>query len=299
MNIFVIHSGCDMQTVMERVTKEITEQEHRANILILENGGPLWKWEAYRLLKKSQLVLFFVGKSSYASKNIDWELKTAVRENKPLLYYKLEPENTLNQCLYGTDHFSKRKTELAEEIKSLKSVVEKIQRYEDDEYDVFTGDIEAMDRSELIEQYKIFLETSESLIARRQTVSSFYVSANTALITVLGALAAVFNEIRERIIMFLLISLVGIILSVSWHRILTAYGILNGSKMKVISMIEKKLPADLYDTEWAVMSNRLNGRKYVSFTDSEKKAPKAFIMLYCIFILIALLLGFRLIGQPT
>ena len=295
MDIFVIHSGCDKQYAMEKISEEIEKDEPRANILILQNGGPFWKWEAYRLLKKSQMVLFFVGENSYASKNISWELKCALRCNKPILYYKIKPENRLNQCLYGVDRFSKKRTELAEKAPTLKDVKEKVRRYEDGEYSIFTGDIRTMDRSELIEQYKVFLETSESLIARRQTVSSFYVSANTALITIIGALIAVLDKTNERVVMLILISLVGIILSASWNRILSAYGMLNGSKMKVISMIEKELPATLYDTEWDVMSDRLNGQKYVSFTDSEKKAPRAFILLYIILILIASFLGIDLI----
>ena len=57
---------------------------------------------------------------------------------------------------------------------------------------------------------------------------------------------------------------------------LTAYGILNSSKMKILGMIEKKLSASFYEAEWQVMSCKYNKKAYVSFTDGESKIPKIF-----------------------
>lgn len=74
--------------------------------------------------------------------------------------------------------------------------------------------------------------------------------------------------------------MVGVILSVSWTKLLSSYGNLNGSKMKIISYIEKQLPVSLYDAEWEALSDRLNKKKYVSFTDSEKRIPILFIAVY-------------------
>ena len=78
----------------------------------------------------------------------------------------------------------------------------------------------------------------------------------------------------------MLLSIVGIILSISWIKLLSSYGDLNSSKMKIISYIEKQLPASLYDAEWAALSDKLNKRKYVSFTNSEKGVPLLFIIVY-------------------
>ena len=293
MNIFIVHSGCDKETVA-KVIVQLEEKEPCANILMLKNGGVFWKIEAGQLIKKAQMVLFVVGKSSHLSKNIDWELKKALHYNKLILYYRLEDGNQPNTCLYGTDRFSKKQTILAECAETVDDIADRIRKYENGVYKIFNRAIEEIDRSELLEQYKVFLETSESLVARRQTVNSFYISANTALITIMGGLITVLGDAEERIILFTLTSIVGIILSVSWNRILSAYGTLNGSKMKVIRMIENELPAALYDTEWNVMSDKLNSKKYTSFTDSEKKAPKAFIVLYILLIIAAMVMGINL-----
>lgn len=50
--------------------------------------------------------------------------------------------------------------------------------------------------------------------------------------------------------------------------------------MKIISSIEKYLPASLYDAEWAALSDKLNKKQYVSFTDNEKQIPRIFIIIY-------------------
>ena len=64
------------------------------------------------------------------------------------------------------------------------------------------------------------------------------------------------------------------------RNILDAYGTLNAAKMKVLNLLEEQLPIALYDTEWRIMSDKLNNKKYVSFTDSEKRIPKLFMAIY-------------------
>lgn len=279
MNIFIVHSGGDYDRV-KRVKENIEEQKPSINFLLLENGGSLWKIEATQLMRRAQMVLFLVGKNSYLSKNIEWELNRALKHNKLILCCPLDEGNQLNACLYGKDQFSKKEKLLAEKVATIGDIVRWINNYENSVYAVFNKPLDSIDRGELLEQYKVFLETSENLVERRQTVNSFYISANTALITIMSVLITMFAESAERVTIFALTGLIGIIVSASWNSILSAYGVLNASKIKVISMIEHELPVSLYDAEWNVMSDKLNRRKYVSFTDSEKRAPKAFIILY-------------------
>lgn len=44
----------------------------------------------------------------------------------------------------------------------------------------------------------------------------------------------------------------------------------------------------VYDSEWTIMSDKLNSKKYISFTDSEKRVPKLFIMFYALLMLVAI-----------
>lgn len=207
------------------------------------------------------------------------------------MYYKLNEKNKINDCIYGVERFSGKERILAEEAQCIENIVKRVERYENSEYDLFNDEIDKIDRNELLEQYKVFLETSESLVSRRQSVNSFYISANTALITVMATLLTMFGDVEEKIIICAFTAVVGFILTLSWHSVLDSYGILNSSKMKVISILEQKLPVSLYDMEWDVMSDKLNSKKYVSFTESEKKAPRAFVVLYGLLFFAAIFIG--------
>lgn len=55
--------------------------------------------------------------------------------------------------------------------------------------------------------------------------------------------------------------------------------------MKIISRIEKQLPLSLFDAEWAALSDKLNKKKYVSFTESEQIIPRLFGLLYLLVII--------------
>ena len=47
-------------------------------------------------------------------------------------------------------------------------------------------DFDESDRRLLFEQYRMFVETSERLVARRQTVNAFFLSINTLLLSAIG-----------------------------------------------------------------------------------------------------------------
>lgn len=134
----------------------------------------------------------------------------------------------------------------------------------------------------LLEQYKIFSETAEALVTRRQNMNSFYITANTALITVGATVFALSDEknVLSKLIIVLALSVPGIMLNFSWRRTLDSYFINNRGKMKILSLIEKRLPASLYDAEWKAMKNKYSKEKYVSFTESEKGLAFIFIFFY-------------------
>ena len=202
-------------------------------------------------------------------------------------------EYTVHEALKTRNHFTKEFLidSRVKKHENLTSVISAVRKYNSGDYEIFNCAFDSMNESQLFEQYKLYLSTSESLVSRRQSVSTFYLSANSALVTVCSVIFALLGDISEKMLIAVVISLVGIIMDVSWMRILDAYGTLNASKMKIISLIEKRLPVSLYDKEWDVMSDKLNGKKYVSFTDSEKRMPHIFITIYLIVIFASILLA--------
>lgn len=278
MDVFVIHSGQDREIVDKKLAI-IKRTSHSFNPLALKNGGVFWKIDAKKKIKKAQLILFFVGEASHKSENIDWEIRTAMKQKKPIYTIKLEEQYRINDALMLKDPFSGEKASYSKEI-DLDAVIELIKKHVSGEYKVFNQDVEKIDKTVLLEQYKIFLKTSEDLVSRRQGVNNFYISINSALIAAFGIIWALNILPVYKFLTGFLLSVVGIILSFSWIKLLVSYGDLNSSKMKIVSYIEKQLPASLYDAEWAALSDKLNKRKYVSFTNSEKRVPALFIAVY-------------------
>ena len=283
MNVFVIHSGADVDTVTKKIS-ELKKLSHGFNPLILKNGNIFWKHDAAEKIKKSQMAVFFVGENSHSSPYIAWEIQTAIKYDKPIYSIKLDSSFESHPALTVRDSFSGSNKAYDKEV-TFDELSDLVKNYETGDYKVFNFDADKIDPNILLEQYKIFLQTSEDLISRRQNVNSFYISINSALVTVFSFVLALDMPSVYKLLISSVLTLVGVILSASWIRMLVSYGDLNSSKMKIISCIEKQLPASLYDAEWAALSDKLNKRKYVSFTNSEKNIPVLFIFVYiCILI---------------
>lgn len=141
----------------------------------------------------------------------------------------------------------------------------------------------------LFEQYKAFVKSSEALIERRQKLSTFHNAINTLLITIYSTFIALEVDNIYKLIAGTLFSFLGIVLSLVWYSLLTSYGDLNSSKFLIISAIEKQLPLSLYEIEWSALCDKLKRKKYVSFTDREKRVPILMGFLFLIIMIITLL----------
>ena len=283
MNLFVIHSGTNRDAVHEKIG-EMKRSCYKLNPLMLGNGGIFWKLDAARKIQKAQIVVFFVGAGSHTSDNIAWELKQAHKCGKPIYTILLAEGNPRHDALKYCDDFSKE-VKYHDELKTMDEVLEIISAHEKGNYQVFNESNGEIDKQLLLEQYKAFLQTSEDLVLRRQNVNNFYISINSAIIAIFSALLAFDIPAQIQSLVGILFAILGVVLSVAWIKILVAYGNLNGSKMKIISSIEKQLPASLFDAEWAALSDKLNKKRYVSFTDNEKRVPMIFIVIYSAIIL--------------
>ena len=282
MNVFVIHSGADYEAASQ-VIATLKQKVYSLNTLILKNGSCFWKFDASKKIKKSQMVLFVVGENSHKSPYIAWEIKEAIKFKKPIYILKLNEENQLHDALLVSDDFTKEKVNYGKVV-TVEALSNVIKSYDAGDYGLFNGAPNELDQEALLEQYKLFLQTSEDLVSRRQNVNSFYISISSAIVAIMGFLFAMdLGRLSELIIGFAF-CVVGIILSISWSKSLSCYGNLNSSKMKIISSIEKQLPLSLFDAEWAALSDKLNKKKYVSFTESEQTIPRLFGLLYCIVI---------------
>ena len=278
MKIFVIHSGSNKDTVKDEISF-IQNNTVSSEFLMLKNGGKLWKLDAKKMIKQAQMVLLFVGEQSWESPNIAWEISTAKKNQKQIYTIMLSKEYQMPPMLFETNSFTKEKENISK-IKSKEDIVNILNTYSAGDYSLFNKSEADIDTAALLEQYKVFLQTSETLVERRQSVNNFYITVNSALVTCFGVISALSFHYLLKCFLGVVFLAIGIVLCTSWIRILNSYGVLNASKMKVISLLEKQLPASLYDAEWRAQSDKLNRRPYISFTSCETRIPKMFICIY-------------------
>jgi len=276
MNIFVIHSGTD-KSIEEKVAEINTingaNNQKKANVLLLKYRT-FWRPEVRRLIKSSQMVLYILSKDGHKSKNIDWEIRQAKRQQKAIIILN-EGEYTLNTSLYEKDPFTKEPILVGKEIKSLEELFEIIRNYESGKHiHLFNEDNIKFDN--LFEQYKLFSDTSESLVSRRQNVNSFYISANTALITIAATAFSLNDNLISQLVITIVLTFPGIMLNRSWLKVMESYSLINSSKMRILGMLEKRLSASLFDAEWEAMSSEFNKSPYISFADRERHLPIIF-----------------------
>ena len=131
-----------------------------------------------------------------------------------------------------------------------------------------------------LEQYRIYLLIFDNLSIRRQKSNEFFLGLNTAIMGIMG-----YFEIRTvstSPIVFILVPLVGMTICFCWYRMILSYSQLNRAKFKVIHNLEKKLPANLFDTEWQVLGGGKDKSKYYPLSHAERFIPIIFIVLYII-----------------
>jgi len=134
-------------------------------------------------------------------------------------------------------------------------------------------------QTHLLEQYKVYQNSAENISTRRQTANSFFVTINTALVSLISYLSFGLPDPNNY---YWLIALGGISISYMWYRLIRSYRDLNSAKFKVIHEIEKCLPIRPYDAEWEAVGRGNNSKLYLPFTHVEVFIPWVFLALHSV-----------------
>ena len=130
-----------------------------------------------------------------------------------------------------------------------------------------------------LEQYKLYVEMADRISSRRLTANSFFLTLNSAIVT-LGGYAALRFDTPLPPPIAIAASVAGSTLCIVWHRLLASYRDLNSAKFKVIHEIEKVLPLSPYDAEWQAVGRGKNRAKYLPLTHLEVTVPWVFLALH-------------------
>ena len=134
----------------------------------------------------------------------------------------------------------------------------------------------------LLEQYKLFVDTSLDVTSKRLESNKFHLTLNSV---VFGF--ASYMTILNQYAVIVLFSLVGILISAVWLKNIFAYRELNKAKFIVIHELEEHLPARLFKCEEEHYLKRYHG-----LTATEKFYPVIFIILYVALIVFTVVSAF-------
>ncbi|MDR6321987.1 RipA family octameric membrane protein [Actinoplanes couchii] len=130
----------------------------------------------------------------------------------------------------------------------------------------------------IMEQYKIYVEMADRVTARRSLHNTFFLTANTAAIT----LSITFFQSLSKNGNLLLFPLSVVLFQcVAWFWILRSYRQLSSAKFRVIGVLEEKLPASPYWlAEWKAIGSGKSSRLYLPITQIEQWTPLIFGLAY-------------------
>ena len=140
----------------------------------------------------------------------------------------------------------------------------------------FTGETyKGSFNADLLEQYKLYVQSAENVSARRVASSRYLLTLNVALVALYGLQSANFGQTYWT----LLVPVLGIPVSLLWHQIIKSHRDLNAVKFRIIHEMERHLPAALFHYEWQ-LAGEGKGRFYNPVTYIERWIPIAFVALH-------------------
>ena len=138
--------------------------------------------------------------------------------------------------------------------------------------------------SDLLEQYKLYVQSAENVSARRVASSHYLLALNTALVALYGIQAATFGQSYWT----LLVPIIGVVVSQIWHLIIKSHRDLNTVKFQIVHKLEKHLPAAPFDYEWQVAEEG-KSKSYSPVTRLEQWIPRAFILVHLVLAIVIVL----------
>ena len=139
-------------------------------------------------------------------------------------------------------------------------------------------------KSDLLEQYKLYVQSAENVSTRRIASSRYLLTINAALIALYGLQSANFGQGYWT----LLIPVIGIPVSLLWYLIIKSHADLNTVKFKVIHELEQHLPAAMYKYEWR-LAEEGQGPAYRAVTKIERWIPILFAGIHVVLTIMVIL----------
>ncbi|MBE1596731.1 MULTISPECIES: RipA family octameric membrane protein [Streptomyces] len=142
---------------------------------------------------------------------------------------------------------------------------------------------EPLERSEVLDLYKLAVEMADRVSARRGSANAFFLSVQSALVTLIGFGTPKLSQSPWWV--SLAVALAGCTLSATWWMQLRSYRNLNTAKFTVINKLEEDLSVKIYTHEWQALKSEptpSQRKRYVELGASERVVPLVFAVAHLI-----------------
>jgi len=215
MKIFVIHRFKDRRIAKNKLKQLAKKYSLKLNLIFLNScGGEQWKQKALKAIEQAEAVIVVNRESCEESPNANWEINKAKEARKEIIDFNLDAEDSV----------------FIERLKSLYHLTEEFEA-------CFSSD----DKKDFFDLYKLMIESSESLIQRRQKTNAFFITVIGSLLTIAGLLVKTGAINSSSFSILYMFSVAGLLLCNSWRNLIDNYGKLNKAKFDVILRLEKEL----------------------------------------------------------
>ena len=138
-------------------------------------------------------------------------------------------------------------------------------------------------QAHLLEQYKLYVESSQKVTDRRITTGNYLLTVNSFLLTVFGVAAS--QHLGG--LWLAIVPVAGLLVSFTWYSLVVFYRNLGARKYKVVRQLESFLPVAPFRYEWRTAHDE-KARRHTGVTHLERVVPLAFAAIYLV------LLGYSL-----
>jgi|ERR1035441_2187373 hypothetical protein len=139
----------------------------------------------------------------------------------------------------------------------------------------------------VMEQYKLYVEMTDRVSARRAATNTFFLLVNSSIFAALGALNRSPSGGASAV---LVVAVAALLLECgAWYWILRSYQQLSSAKFRVIGALEERLPAGpWFRAEWTAVGGGQDRSRYWPITRIEQWVPVLFALAYVILLVVLL-----------
>lgn len=251
MKVFLCYRSVDIVS-SEKILAELKRCSNNSLVILYQKENiNNWKKQVLDKLKNSDYVVFLLGNKTTESEFILWELEQAKKLNKPVVCILLSSasEDAIKLFEYFPIFNSSK------------------QCYE------YLSKIFIDDRKLQIEQYKIMVSSTEKVTEQRLKVNNLFFTITSSILSISLVIGKALDFSIVGSLGMILLTIMALLVSFFWEKLINSYGKLNKGKFKVIDIIEKKLRTNMFENEWEILTNEI---KYESNTQTETKVIHSF-----------------------